>query len=98
MKENKNKYMTGLALALTLFVLSPADDVIMATLFGTALFGFGSIAFYIFLALSSTVSVLIWVSRRRHKESNAQPKKRLKPSRLTVGRHLYQPFNDESAS
>jgi membrane protein implicated in regulation of membrane protease activity len=72
-KENKNKYMAGLALALTLFIISPADDVIMATLFGTALFGFGSIAFYIFLALSSTVSVLFWVSRRRRKERSSQP-------------------------
>jgi len=72
-KENKNKYLAGLAVALTIFVISPADDVVMAALFGTALFGFGSIAFYIFLALSSTVSVLFWVSRRRRKERSSQP-------------------------
>jgi hypothetical protein len=73
MKENKNKYLAGLTLALAIFVISPADDVIVATLFGTALFGFGSTAFYAFLVLSSTVSITFWMSRRHRKEQNSQP-------------------------
>jgi amino acid transporter len=72
-KENKNKYTAGLAIALTIFVISPLDDVILAAFFGTALFGFGSIPFYLFLLLSSTASIIFWKSRRRRKEPKSQP-------------------------
>ncbi|MCW4019513.1 MAG: hypothetical protein NWF00_12695 [Candidatus Bathyarchaeota archaeon] len=54
-KEHKNTYRGCLAIALALFVISPIDDLVVAALFGTALFGFGSLPFYILLGASSTV-------------------------------------------
>jgi hypothetical protein len=69
MKLNKLNFKACIILALTIFVLSPADDVIVAALFGTALFGFGSLPFYILLAASSTVSVIFWKKHNRHKQA-----------------------------
>ncbi len=51
MKENKSKYRT-VAAALALFVISPLDDVLFAALFGSAIFGLGSMPFYIFVGAS----------------------------------------------
>lgn len=63
MKENKSKYRTVLAVALALFVISPLDDVLIAALFGTAIFGLGSMPFYIFVGASLALSIVFW---RRH--------------------------------
>ncbi len=59
MKKIKNKYVTYLTLALTIFIASPLDDIIFTSLFGTALFGFGTIEFYLFLAVMTILSVLM---------------------------------------
>ena len=61
----KNKYLKYLALALTIFVVSPLDDIIFASLFGTALFSFGTIGFFLFLIPMTIVSVLMWKKRPR---------------------------------
>ncbi len=70
--EHKNKYRECLAIALALFVISPIDDVVVAALFGTALFGFGSLPFYILLGASSTVSIILWKRHKHRKEPTSQ--------------------------
>lgn len=60
MKLTKNKYRAVLAAVLTIIIISPIDDVILAALFGTALFGFGSTAFYLLLIASSAISITLW--------------------------------------
>ena len=63
MKRTKYKYVKYLTLALTIFIASPLDDIIFTSLFGTALFGFGTIEFCLFLAAMTILSVLMY---RRH--------------------------------
>ncbi|MGD6852302.1 MAG: hypothetical protein ACQCN6_09615 [Candidatus Bathyarchaeia archaeon] len=63
MKENKNKLHSLLAIAFAVFIVSPLDDLVLAAVFGTAVFGFGSASFYVLLAVSSVVSVIFW---KRH--------------------------------
>jgi hypothetical protein len=60
MKLAKSKHGAALAAILAIIVISPLDDVILAALFGTALFGFGSTAFYLLLIASSAVSITLW--------------------------------------
>jgi hypothetical protein len=57
----RNRLFAYLALAVTVFVVSPIDDIILASLSGAALFGFGTSGFYAFLILMTTVSILIWM-------------------------------------
>ncbi len=61
--KDKIKRHSILAIALAIFVVSPLDDMVVAALFGTAFFGFGSTPFYLLLIASSTISMLIW---KRH--------------------------------
>ncbi len=63
MKANKLKRHSVLAIALAVFIVSPLDDVLATALFGTAVFGFGSTAFYLLLIASSTISMVLW---KRH--------------------------------
>jgi hypothetical protein len=58
--KKKNKYVAGLAFAAALFVASPLDDVIVASLFGTAFFGIGTPTFYVFVVVMTVVSLLFW--------------------------------------
>ena len=75
-KNHKNKYLAYLALALTILAVTPIDDILISSIFGGALFGFGTFEFYFFTILISTASVLIWVTRRRktlqQKEENIE--------------------------
>jgi hypothetical protein len=68
LKPHKYTFKACLTLALVIFVLSPADDIILATVFGTAVFGFGSMPFYLLLVGSSVVSIALWFRRRRNKQ------------------------------
>ena len=68
----KSKYSKYLVLALTIFVVSPIDDLVFASLFGTALFGFGSTEFYLLLIVTTAFSVILWKSRR--KQTTMKPK------------------------
>jgi hypothetical protein len=61
--KQKIKSKSFLAIALAVFIVSPLDDMVIAAVFGTAVFGFGSVAFYVLLTVSSTVSILFW---KRH--------------------------------
>jgi hypothetical protein len=66
--------LTGI---MTLIIISPIDDIALAAVFGTALFGFGSIPFYLLMAGSSAFSVIFWVRRKRAKQgltNNAEVK------------------------
>ena len=63
LKNHKNKHLAYLALALTIFVVSPLDDILISSIFGGALFGFGTFEFYFFTTLMSAASVLIWITR-----------------------------------
>ncbi len=58
-----NKFRAFLATALAFFIISPLDDIVVSALFGTALFGFGSLPFYLLLIASSTASIAFW---KRH--------------------------------
>jgi|GEM_PF-2735762 hypothetical protein len=60
MMPKKKKYRTCFAVALAIFVASPLDDMVIAAVFGTALFGFGSTSFYMLLIASSTISAIFW--------------------------------------
>ncbi len=75
MKENKSQYRTVLAVVLTLFVISPLDDVLIAALFGTAIFGLGSMPFYIFVGVSLPISIVFW--RRRMKSEKRKALKKI---------------------
>lgn len=65
LKSHKNKYPTYLALALAIFAATPIDDILVSSIFGGALFGFGTFEFYFFTLLISAASILIWVTRGR---------------------------------
>jgi hypothetical protein len=71
LKQTKHTVRAWVTIALTIFFLSPADDVILAAVFGTALFGFGSLPFCMVLIGSSTVSVALWI-KHHNKKQNAQ--------------------------
>jgi uncharacterized membrane protein YesL len=68
----KSKYFKYLALAFTIIVVSPIDDLVFASLFGTALFGFGSTEFYLCLIVTTIFSVIMWKSKR--KQTAMKPK------------------------
>lgn len=67
----KKKYVATLTTVVALIIISPLDDITIAAVFGTALFGFGSIPFYLLMAGSSAVSVIFWVRRKRAKQGLA---------------------------
>ncbi len=69
--SRKNKFVAYLALALTVLVVSPLDDIVFALLFGTVLFGFGTIGFYVITILMTILSVFMW---RAHGRKHLQPK------------------------
>ncbi|MCW4030385.1 MAG: hypothetical protein NWE92_12155 [Candidatus Bathyarchaeota archaeon] len=72
MKSNKLTFRACVTLALAIFILSPADDIILATLFGGAVFGFGSLPFYLLLLASSTISIMLWYKRKHRKQSASE--------------------------
>ena len=76
-KTPKNKYLAYLALALTIFIATPIDDILVSSLFGGALFGFGTFEFYFFTTLTSAASILIWITRGRklHKKKEQHENK-----------------------
>jgi len=55
-----SKLVAYLALALTVFVVSPIDDIIFAAVFGSVLFGFGTIGFYCLSIITTFFSVFMW--------------------------------------
>ncbi len=59
----RNKIVGYAVLALAIFVASPLDDILYASLFGTALFGFGTLQFYLLLVLVAVPSLLVWRKR-----------------------------------
>lgn len=63
MKLNQNKTRSVLAVALAVIVVSPLDDIAISALFGSAVFGFGSTAFFALVVASSAVSLMVW---KRH--------------------------------
>jgi O-antigen/teichoic acid export membrane protein len=63
LKPDQNRTRSIFAAALAIIIVSPLDDIALSALFGGAFFGFGSTAFYLLLAASSTISVLVW---KRH--------------------------------
>jgi hypothetical protein len=64
-----------LAVALAIFFISPIDDVIFSALFGSLLFGFGSLPFYIILFATSIISLIFWLSHKQSKGAGGQVKK-----------------------
>ncbi|MCW3999406.1 MAG: hypothetical protein NWE93_04120 [Candidatus Bathyarchaeota archaeon] len=68
LKESKNRRLSSyMAVVVAIFVLSPLDDILIAAVCGSALFGFGSAPFYIVMAASSVVSVVFWLRHKRHR-------------------------------
>ena len=67
MDKSKNKYLGYLMIALTIFVASPIDDLIIAALFGTVLFGFGTIGFYVLFSSTAILSVIMWKEQAQMK-------------------------------
>jgi hypothetical protein len=60
MVKSKNKFYSCAVLAVTAFFISPCDDIILSTVFGGAVFGFGSLPFYIVMAASIVMSIALW--------------------------------------
>jgi hypothetical protein len=89
MEKKQLSFKAGLALAFTIFVLSPADDIILSSLCGGAIFGFGSIPFYLVIAASSTISLILWVRRYRRKHNMP----RLTPKNDVVAYNGKSPIN-----
>jgi cbb3-type cytochrome oxidase subunit 3 len=67
----KKKYAALLTAIVTIIVISPLDDIAIAALCGTALFGFGSTAFYLLMAGSSAASITVWMWRKHSKQNMA---------------------------
>ncbi len=83
MRRNRNRYLMYVALGIAFFVASPLDDIIIASLFGTTLFGFGTIRFYLLLAIIAVPSVVMW---RRHSLKHSQQQ-----AEVTTGRSSPRP-------
>ena len=66
MKRN-SKLVTYLMFALTIFVVRPLDYIVFASVFGSVLFGFGTVGFYCFSIIMALFSVLLWRARGRKK-------------------------------
>lgn len=77
MNWNKKKVGGFLTALVAIIIVSPLDDVAFAALFGTALFGFSSIAFYLLMAGSSAISVVLWLRRKHSKHIFAKTEMRL---------------------
>jgi hypothetical protein len=60
MVKSKNRFYSCAVLAVTAFFISPCDDIILSTVFGGAVFGFGSLPFYIVMAVSIVASIALW--------------------------------------
>ncbi len=73
MRKN-SKFVAYLALALTVFVVSPIDDIIFAALFSSALFGFGTIGFYCLSIIMTLFSVFMWrVGKKKSQLKEVKP-------------------------
>ncbi|MGD6934367.1 MAG: hypothetical protein ACQCN5_09190 [Candidatus Bathyarchaeia archaeon] len=70
--KNKKKYAALFTTIIAIIVISPLDDIALAALCGTALFGFGSAPFYMLIAGSSVASVTVWMWRRHTKQNTAE--------------------------
>ncbi len=70
--RNKKKYGALFTTIIAIIVISPLDDIALAALCGTALFGFGSISFYMLMAGSSVASVTVWMWRRHTNQNTAK--------------------------
>jgi hypothetical protein len=79
---NKKKIGTLLTALVAIIVISPLDDIAVATVFGGALLGFGSVSFYVLMACSSIVSVAFWMRRKHVKQALSDNKNSL--SKLTL--------------
>lgn len=73
LSKQKKKYGALFAALVAVIIISPLDDIAVAALFGTALFGFGSWPFYLLIAGSSAASVTVWMWRKHAKQDT--PKK-----------------------
>jgi hypothetical protein len=71
MNMNKKKLGALLTALVAIIVISPLDDIAVAAVFGGALFGFGSVSFYVLMACSSIVSVAFWMRRKHIKQTVA---------------------------
>jgi len=71
-----------LALALTVFVVSPIDDIIFAAIFGSVLFGFGTIGFYCLSITLTLFSVCMWHVEK--KKSQLKEVQTIKKSNATL--------------
>jgi hypothetical protein len=60
MAKTKNNLYSFAVLAVTAFLIGPCDDIIPSTVFGGAVFGFGSLPFYIVMAASIVASIALW--------------------------------------
>jgi hypothetical protein len=60
MMKTKNKFFSCALIAVTAFFVSPCDDIILTSVFGGAVFGFGTIPFYAVMVASIIVSIGLW--------------------------------------
>jgi hypothetical protein len=68
----KKKLFALLTTLVAIIVISPLDDIAIAAVFGTAMFGFGSAPFYLLMTCSSIVSIAYWIKHKRLKETVPQ--------------------------
>jgi hypothetical protein len=85
LKNHKNKYLAYIALAITIFVVTPLDDIVISSIFGGALFGFGTFEFYFFTILTSAASILIWITRGRKLYSKKKEEQHETKTNIHVG-------------
>ncbi len=71
---NKKKIGTLLTALVAIIVISPLDDIAVAAVFCGALFGFGSVSFYVLMACSSVVSAAFWMRRKHVKQALSNSK------------------------
>ncbi|MGD6808434.1 MAG: hypothetical protein ACQCN3_01915 [Candidatus Bathyarchaeia archaeon] len=72
MVKNKKKYGALLTALVAIIIISPLDDILIATLCGGALFGFGSLQFYLLMAGSSVASITVWAWRKQNKHTTVK--------------------------
>ncbi len=71
--KRKSKLAATLVLALTIFVVSPLDDLVFAAVFGGVLFGFGSVGFFVVLSATTCLSTTFWLKHRKHPAAVQKP-------------------------
>lgn len=72
MLKNKKKTCALISALVAIIIISPLDDIAIAAVFGTAFFGFGSTSFYLLMAGTSTVSIIVWLWRKNAKGNGAK--------------------------